>query len=106
MKGALLAALLLACPASSPQPPAPAPAPPASERAPTEAEQCRGYCATVSRCWPEFAYAECEVDCRQLLASPKGSEVSGFTPSLVRCWAEAASCPLAAACDVAEGDRK
>jgi hypothetical protein len=65
---------------------------------------CRGYCAAVQRCWPEFYYAECPFDCMRLLAG--GQDGSGFTPTIVRCWAEAASCELATACDYAsEGGR-
>jgi hypothetical protein len=98
----------VACNAPAPLPaPAPPPAPPELPAPPAPAEQCRGYCATITRCWPEFAYAECDADCLQLLSNPEASAVSGFTPALVQCWSVATSCQLAAACDAAaEGERK
>lgn len=107
-----LALALVACVAHEQRPPLPHPAQP--ELAPIPAElvappldQCHGYCATILRCWPEFAYAECEADCLRLLADPEGSAVSGFTPALVQCWSVATTCKLAAACDAAaEGERK
>ena len=93
-------ALLLACPASSP-----APREPERETAPTA--HCSGYCVTVTRCEPEHEYGNCPSDCDRLLADPELSVVSGFTAAHVRCWSEAESCALAAACDDAvEGDRK
>ena len=104
---ALVALLLVACPTSSPvQPPAPAALPSPPERKTPATDHCRGYCDAVQRCVPEFAYPGCESDCRRLLAGREESAVSGFTPSLARCWSEAQSCELAAACDMAEGDRK
>lgn len=77
---------------------------PAPHRAVMAARDCRGYCAEVQRCWPEFYYAECPLDCVRLLAG--GQNGSGFTPEIVRCWSEAKSCEQATACDyAAEGQR-
>lgn len=95
MRRALFGLLLVGCP-SPPEPPPALPVP---------TDPCPGYCDAVRRCEPQYAYAGCEHDCRALLVDPEASAVSGITPALVRCWSEATSCELAAACDAAEGDR-
>jgi hypothetical protein len=83
-------------PAPAPPPPAPVPVP----SAPTT--HCPGYCAQVDRCVPAYAYPECPADCVALLSDPVQSAVSGLTPAVVRCWAEAPSCDLALECDAAK----
>ncbi len=95
MRHTSIALLLVACAASST---------PARPPEPDGAVHCPGYCDAVRRCAEEFHYAACAEDCVRLLTSPKEAEVSGITAEVVSCWAKAASCELAVACDAAEGD--
>lgn len=96
-----LLVLVLGCPRGAPSVPTQPP-----ERELEVAAACRGYCETLRRCAPDFDYMGCASDCTVVLASSEQSAVSGLTPALVRCWAEAATCDLAVACDAAEGERK
>lgn len=109
MRGApLMLVLLVACAVSTTLPPEPGPERrPEPKPDPDDEGHCRGYCEAVTRCQPEHEYGNCPSDCDRLLADAELSEVSGFSRAHVRCWAEAESCALAAACDDAvEGDRK
>ena len=98
--------VLAACQRTPPGPPLPQ-QPQQSEQGSAPSAYCPGYCEGIRRCWPEFYYVECPFDCVRLLSSAQESEVSGITGAIVRCWSEAKTCELAAACDYAtEGDRK
>lgn len=101
--------LMVACAVSSTPPTEPRPErKPEPQPGPGEVgRHCRGYCALVERCEPEHEFGNCPSECNRLLADPELAEVSGFTPEHVRCWSEAQSCALAAACDdTPEGDRE